>query len=62
MLFRSLGLGIALLLESAQRLVRSSDDLVEILGVPILAILPPRSLRGPVARSLGANVLSLPKP
>jgi chain length determinant protein EpsF len=57
-----LGLGIALLLESAQRLVRGEDDLVEVLGVPILAVLPPRALRGPLGRALGANVYSLPKP
>jgi len=57
-----LGLGIALLLESAQRLVRGPDDLVEMLGVPVLAVLPPRALRGPAMRALGANVYSLPKP
>jgi chain length determinant protein EpsF len=57
-----LGLGIALLLESAQQLVRGADDLVEVLGVPILAVLPPRALRGPAARALGVNVVSLPKP
>lgn len=58
----ALGLGLALLLESAHRLVRSEDDLAEILGVPVLAVLPPRVSSGPVARALGANLYSLPKP
>lgn len=59
----ALGLGLALLLESAYRLVRSEEDLVEVLGVPLLAVLPPRSVRGSMARALGApNVVSLPKP
>lgn len=56
------GLGLALQLESAQRQVRTSDDLADILGVPILAVLPPRVLRGPAARALAAdNVVALPK-
>ncbi|MBI1942054.1 MAG: hypothetical protein HYS35_00185 [Betaproteobacteria bacterium] len=59
----ALSLGLALLLESAYRLVRSEEDLVEVLGVPLLAVLPPRSARGAMARALGApNVYSLPKP
>jgi chain length determinant protein EpsF len=57
-----LGLGAALQLESAQRQVRSGEDLAEILGVPILAVLPPRALRGPAMRTLAAdNVVALPK-
>jgi chain length determinant protein EpsF len=56
------GLGLALQLESTYRLVRSEDDLVEFLGVPMLAALPPRSLRGNAVRALSANVYSLPKP
>jgi capsular polysaccharide biosynthesis protein len=58
-----LGLGLALLLESLQRLVRSGEDLVAVLGVPTLAVLPPRALRSGNARQLAAgNVLSLPRP
>ncbi|MND03903.1 hypothetical protein D3C83_239470 [compost metagenome] len=57
-----LGLGLALLLEVSQRLVRSGEDLTELLGVPILAVLPARALRSGVARALTANVVALPKP
>ena len=57
-----LGLGLALLLESLQGLVRSGDDLVVVLGVPTLAVLPPRALRAGGARRLAGNVLSLPRP
>src|SRR6185369_16185618 len=57
-----LGVGVALQLESAQRQVRSGEDLADILGVPILAVLPPRSLRGPAVRALAAdNVVALTK-
>ena len=57
-----LGVGVALQLESAQRQVRSGEDLADILGVPILAVLPPRTLRGPAVRALAAdNVVALPK-
>lgn len=58
-----IGLGLALLLESLQRLVRSGEDLVTVLGVPTLAVLPPRALGGGARRRLaGSNVLSLPRP
>jgi succinoglycan biosynthesis transport protein ExoP len=57
-----LGLGLALLLEVSQRLVRSAEDLTELLGVPILAVLPARAQRSGVARALTANVVALPKP
>ena len=57
-----LGLGLALQMESVQRLVRSEEDLAEYLGVPALAVLPPRTPRSAMARALGANVVSLPKP
>jgi succinoglycan biosynthesis transport protein ExoP len=57
------GLGLALLLEASQRLVRTGEDLTEILGVPILAVLPPRAVRTPMARALGAaKVVALPRP
>jgi chain length determinant protein EpsF len=59
----ALGLGIALLLEASQRLVRTGEDLAEILGVPILAVLPPRAVRAPMTRALGAaKVVALPRP
>jgi chain length determinant protein EpsF len=57
-----LGLGLALLLEVSQRLVRSGEDLTELLGVPILAVLPARALRAGAQRALTANVVALPKP
>ena len=58
-----IGLGLALLLESLQRLVRSGEDLVTVLGVPTLAVLPPRALGSGARRQLaGNNVLSLPRP
>jgi uncharacterized protein involved in exopolysaccharide biosynthesis len=57
-----LGLGLALLLEVSRRLVRSGEDLTELLGVPILAVLPPRAQRSRVARALTGNVVALPKP
>ena len=63
MLGAALGLGLALLLEASQRLVRTGEDLAEILGVPILAVLPPRVVRTPMARALGAaKVVALPRP
>lgn len=59
----ALGLGIALLLEASQRLVRSGEELAEMLGVPILAVLPPRDLRIASGRALAAGkVVALPRP
>jgi succinoglycan biosynthesis transport protein ExoP len=57
-----LGLGLALLLEVSQRLVRSGEDLTELLGVPILAVLPARALRAGAQRALTDTVVALPKP
>jgi chain length determinant protein EpsF len=53
-----LGLGLALLLEATQRLVRSGEDLRDFLGIPILAVLPARTGRLP---ALG-RMASLPRP
>jgi chain length determinant protein EpsF len=56
-----LGIGLALLMEASLRLVRSGEDLSELLGVPILAVLPGRARSG-AARALTGNVVALPKP
>ncbi len=57
-----LGVGLALLSESLNSYVRSEQDLVELAGAPVLAVLVPRG-GGRGARYLGSpNVYSLPKP
>lgn len=57
-----LGVGLALFGESVNSIVRSEQDLVELAGVPVLAVLVPRG-GGRGARYLESpNVYSLPKP
>lgn len=58
----ALGVGLALLGESLSSYVRSEQDLVELVGAPVLAVLVPRGA-GRGARYLASpNVYSLPKP
>jgi chain length determinant protein EpsF len=45
-----LALGVALVLELINRRVHSADDLVELLQLPVLAVVPGRRLAPPVAR------------
>ena len=57
-----LGIGLALTREAGTRYVRSEADLVELLRVPLLAVLPPRLPGGRSARqALSANVYLLSK-
>jgi chain length determinant protein EpsF len=59
----ALGVGLAIARESANRCVRSAEDLLEAIDVPLLAVLPPRAARTmAAARALTSNVYALPKP
>jgi succinoglycan biosynthesis transport protein ExoP len=55
-----LGIGIALFLETVNRYVRSEADIVDIVGVPVLAVLMPKlSARQNVLRLTASNVYRL---
>jgi polysaccharide biosynthesis transport protein len=51
-----LGVGAAVLLEFANRKVRSIDDVVQSLGLPVLGVLPPPDRRG--ARAQPTSLLA----
>jgi polysaccharide biosynthesis transport protein len=56
------GIGFALFSETANRYVRSEQDIVEIVGVPVLAILVPKLAGKQEVRALkGPNLYSLPR-
>jgi uncharacterized protein involved in exopolysaccharide biosynthesis len=54
------GVGLALVFEAVNRLVRSELDLVESLGMPVLAVLGPQSARHRFRRLPPAPVQALP--
>jgi chain length determinant protein EpsF len=57
----AVGLGIALFLETVNRFVRSEQDIVEIIGVPVLAVLSPKTGSRQNVRYLqGPNIRALP--
>jgi uncharacterized protein involved in exopolysaccharide biosynthesis len=56
------GIGLALFSETTNRYVRSEQDIVEIVGVPVLAILVPKLGDKQNVRALkGPNLYSLPR-
>ncbi len=56
-----LGIGVALFCETVNRYVRSEQDIVEILGIPVLAVLAPKvSARQNVRQLKRSGVYSLP--
>ena len=58
-----LGIGVALFCETVNRYVRSEQDIVEILGIPVLAVLSAKvSARQNVRQLKGPGVYSLPRP
>lgn len=57
----ALGVGLALVGETVNGYVRSEREIVEILGVPVLAVLAPKSSRSNVQYLPGPNIYSLPK-
>jgi len=61
-----LAVGLALLLELADRRVRAPEDVVAALGLPVLGLLPKPSSRrflgGRQARALKQRVIGLPAP
>jgi polysaccharide biosynthesis transport protein len=61
-----LAVGVALLLELADRRVRAPEDVVAALGLPVLGLLPKpsskRFLGGRQARALKQRVIGLPAP
>ena len=57
----ALGAGLALTGESANRYLRSERDIVELIGIPVLAVLAPRGVRGGAQFLAPPQVHSLPK-
>ncbi|HSC94692.1 MAG TPA: GNVR domain-containing protein [Burkholderiales bacterium] len=57
----ALGAGLALTGESANRYLRAERDIVELLGIPVLAVLAPRGVRGGAQFLANPKVHSLPK-
>jgi chain length determinant protein EpsF len=57
----ALGAGLALTGESANRYLRSERDIVELIGIPVLAVLAPRGVRGGAQFLAPPKVHSLPK-
>jgi len=51
-----LGVAVALLLELLDRRIRTADDIVELLGVPVIGVLP-NPVRRPFGRTFGAPLL-----
>ena len=58
----AVGIGLALFFETVNRYVRSEQDIVEILGVPVLAVLSPKTgARQNVRYLKGPNLQALPR-
>jgi hypothetical protein len=55
-----LGIGLALYRESVDGYVRSEQDMIEILGAPVLAVLLPKGGKRNVRYLQGPNIHSLP--